>query len=410
MSFFVAGPSRSAVSAPQRPLALVATLGGAAAALASLAVCLVVGVIGWYLSDAGSHGSATGGLRVGAISWLMGHGTGLNLNGADIGPLPLVITVLILRVIWQAGLRVGALVADHGPDADGIADGSRDFVVPTAGLLFAFGYTVVALIVDALASRNGAISASAALGAVIPAALFLGMPAIALDSGRLRAWLADIPDDLRGALRGLHGLLVGWLVASAVAFGIGLLFHATTAINMVSQMHLSGGSVVAYFGALLVFLPNAVIYAGSYLLGAPYSLGVGTTVGPHVVHVGLSPWIPWVAATPTVGSAWLYLVLLVPVAIAVLVAVRLERRSPAPSILAAGVRAAAYSLLAALAVGILGWWAGGPIGTGLMVQFGTSGGTMFVHAIYWLVVPSILAAAAAAWWDARKARTASGRS
>lgn len=407
MSFFVAGPSRSAaVAAPQRPLALVATLGGAVAALVSLGTCLVVGVIGWYLTDAGSHGSATGGLRVGALTWLVGHGTGLSTQGVDYGPMPLAVTALIVYAIWQTGLRVGGQVAGHGPDADGLADGSRDLVVPTASLLFVAGYAVTAVIVAALAGGGGVVTASATLGATVPAALFVGLPAIALDSGRLQDWIADIPEDLRGIAAGVRGLLMGWAAVSAAAFAIALLIHGTTAINMISAMHLSGGSVLAYLLALVLVLPNAVVYAGSYLLGAPYSLGLGTTVSPHVVHVGLSPWIPWIAATPTVGSAWLSVVHVLPVAVVVVVAVRLERRTPAPSSIAAAVRAAAYSVIAAVGVGLLGWWAGGAIGSGLMVDFGTSGGTMFVHAIYWIVLPSIIAAAATSWWEARRARSA----
>ncbi|BBH16636.1 hypothetical protein Back2_09230 [Nocardioides baekrokdamisoli] len=404
MSFFVAGPSRSAVTAPQRPLALVATLGGAVAALMSLGVCMVVGVIGWYLTDAGSHGSATSGLRVGAVGWLVGQGTGLTLPGYDLQPMPLAITALILWVTWQVGLRVGGMVADHGPDADGIADGSRDLVVPTAGLLFVLGYVVVALVVDALASRNGSVTASATLSATFPLALLVGLPAIAVDSGRLQVWVADVPEDLRGLLAGVRGLLIGWFIVSAAAFLVALLVHGTKAVNMVSETHLHGGSAVSYIGSMLLVLPNAVVFAGSYLLGAPFSLGAGSTVAPHALHGGPGawPWIPWLAATPTTNSSWMYAVLALPVAVAVVVAVRLERRTPAPSVVAAAIRASAYSLLAAIAVGVLGWWAGGAVGSGLMVRFGTSVGAMFVHALYWIVLPSIVAAAAASWWEGRR--------
>lgn len=406
MSYFVAGPSRSAVAAPQRPLALVATLGGAIAALISLAVCMVVGVIGWYLTDAGSHGSATGGLRVGALGWLVGQGTGLTLHGSEIQPVPLTITALVVWVTWRVGRRVGEQVAGHGPDAEGIADGSRDMVVPSAAVLFVLGYVVVALVVNAVASRHGIVSASATLGATVPLALLIGLPAIALDSGRLQIWLSDLPEDLRGLLAGVRGLLIGWFVASAAAFVVALLVHGAKAVNVVSDMHLRGGSTVSYLGGMLLVLPDAVVYAGSYLLGAPYSLGVGTTVAPHALHAGSVgwPWIPWLAATPTTNSTWMYVVFALPLAVAVWVAVRLERRTPAPSVFAAAVRAAAYALLAAIGIGVLGWWAGGAIGTGLMIRFGTAGGTMFVHALYWIVLPSIAAAVAASWWERRRSR------
>src|SRR5687767_12717661 len=58
----------------RRPLVLLATAGGVAAAAATLLVCLATGVAGWYLTDGGSHGAPRDGLRVGALSWLMGHG------------------------------------------------------------------------------------------------------------------------------------------------------------------------------------------------------------------------------------------------------------------------------------------------------------------------------------------------
>ena len=47
----------AAAPAAQRPLVLIATLGGALAALAPLLVCLAVAIVGWFASDAGVHGA-----------------------------------------------------------------------------------------------------------------------------------------------------------------------------------------------------------------------------------------------------------------------------------------------------------------------------------------------------------------
>ena len=52
----------------RRPLVLVATLGGAAAAAGTLLVCLAAGVVGWFLSDGGAHGVPRDGLRTGALA------------------------------------------------------------------------------------------------------------------------------------------------------------------------------------------------------------------------------------------------------------------------------------------------------------------------------------------------------
>src|SRR6478672_1447378 len=60
-------------TARQRPLVLIATLGGACAALAPLVVLLAVGVIGWFVTDAGVHGAPRDGMRMGALAWLAGH-------------------------------------------------------------------------------------------------------------------------------------------------------------------------------------------------------------------------------------------------------------------------------------------------------------------------------------------------
>ena len=57
----------------RRPLVLLATLGGVVAAGSVLLVCLAIGVLGWFVSDAGTHGEPRDALQVGALGWLMTH-------------------------------------------------------------------------------------------------------------------------------------------------------------------------------------------------------------------------------------------------------------------------------------------------------------------------------------------------
>src|SRR5690606_19947492 len=104
------------------PLVAVAALGGAAAAAGPLVVCLGVGVVGWFLADGGAHGTPSDGLRVGALGWLTGHGSGVHVGGAALTAVPLGLTLLVAWVVWRTGLRVGAAVSGHGPDADALAD------------------------------------------------------------------------------------------------------------------------------------------------------------------------------------------------------------------------------------------------------------------------------------------------
>ncbi len=128
----------------QRPLVLIATLGGAAAALAPLLVCAAVGIIGWFAADAGAHGAPRDGMRMGALAWLMAHGSGITVNGVPVDVVPLGLTAVCAWSMWRIGHRVGDALSSHGPDADRISDGERDLTVPTAVAMFFVGYAVVA--------------------------------------------------------------------------------------------------------------------------------------------------------------------------------------------------------------------------------------------------------------------------
>uniref|UniRef100_UPI00286EACB5 cell division protein PerM n=1 Tax=Nocardioides sp. TaxID=35761 RepID=UPI00286EACB5 len=127
----------------QRPLVLIATLGGAAAALAPLLVCAAVGIVGWFAADAGAHGVPRDGMRMGAVAWLMAHGSGISVRGVAVGAVPLGLSAVCAWSMWRLGHRVGDSLSGHGPDADRISDGERDLTVPTAVGMFFVGYVVV---------------------------------------------------------------------------------------------------------------------------------------------------------------------------------------------------------------------------------------------------------------------------
>ena len=110
---------------------LIATLGGALAALGPLVVLMAVGIIGWFATDAGVHGAPRDGMRVGALAWLAGHGSGVTVMGARVTIVPLAVTAIAAWSMWRLGHRVGDSVSGHGPDADRISDGERDLTVPT---------------------------------------------------------------------------------------------------------------------------------------------------------------------------------------------------------------------------------------------------------------------------------------
>ncbi len=76
-------------AAHRRPLVLLAFLAGVVAAASTLLVCLAGGVVGWFLTDAGAHGAPRDGLRIGALGWLMAHGSGVQVAGTHVTAAPL---------------------------------------------------------------------------------------------------------------------------------------------------------------------------------------------------------------------------------------------------------------------------------------------------------------------------------
>ena len=82
---------------------LIAALGGALAALGALVVLLAIGVIGWFASDAGVHGVPRDGMRVGALAWLAGHGSGVTVRAPSRASSRSGVTAIAAWSMWRLG-------------------------------------------------------------------------------------------------------------------------------------------------------------------------------------------------------------------------------------------------------------------------------------------------------------------
>ncbi|GAA1133580.1 cell division protein PerM [Nocardioides aquiterrae] len=394
----------------RRPLVLVAVLGGAAAALATLLVCLALGVVGWFLADAGAHGAPRDGLRVGALGWLLAHGSGLHVQGVAVTVVPLGLTALAAWSVWQLGHRVGDSVSGHGPDAERIADGERDWTVATATLCFTAGYAAVAIVTLRLAATpETAPSLARVLLWSMLLCLTFGLAAIAIGSGRAAIWAALLPPSARAAGATCLRVLGAYLAVAAVAFAAALVVDFGTAINVMSRLHTGAGDAAVYTALTATVVPNATLFSASYLLGPGFAVGAGTLVSPTLVQIGALPMFPLLAALPDNGPtpAWTaYLVGLAPV-VAALAAARSQRRNPTLRWEEGALRGCAGGVLAGVLLGILAAVSGGAVGPGRMRVLGPESLDVMVHAITAFGIGGLVGGVLMTWWQRRAAKRAS---
>ena len=413
MTSLLSAPDRVAPPAidprHRRPLVLVAGLGGVAAAATLLTVCLGLGVTGWFLADAGSHGEPRDGLRVGALAWLMAHGSGVLVDGVRVTAVPLLLTMLAGWVTWRIAHRVGDSVSGHGPDADQISDGERDWTVPVASGLFALGYVAVVLVtLDLAGTPATAPSAPRAVGWALLVTLGCGGAGIAVGSGRAAIWAALLPADLRATAATCAAILRTFLLASLLALVAALVLDLGTAANVVSELRLAAGEATVFLAVTALLVPNATVFAGSYLLGPGFTVGAQTVVSPTLVVTGPLPAFPLLAALPDSGPApaWTVWLVGVPALVAALAAARAQRRRPTLRWERGALRGCAGGVCAGVLTGLLAEVAGGAVGPGRMRLVEPAAFDVMVHAITSFGIGGLVGGLAMTWWQRRRRHAA----
>jgi Family of unknown function (DUF6350) len=400
------GADGSADPRHRRPLVVLATLGGVIAAGSVLLVCLAVGVAGWFVSDAGTHGQPRDALQVGALGWLMAHGSGISVGGVAVTAVPLLLTLLCAWSVWRVALRVGDSISGHGPDADAIADGARDWTVPMALGCFLLGYAAVAITTLSIAatpqtapSTGHTLLWSAAL------TILVGGPALAIGSGRASVWATFLPGSVRATLGTCVAVVRLHLGVAAVVLMAALVADVDTAANVLSQLPLDTGEATIFVLVSVLVVPNAVLFSGSYLLGPGFAVGTGTVVSPTVVTVGPLPMFPLLAALPDGGgaSAWTPYLMVLPLLVAAVAAARAQRRHPTLRWEEGALRACSGGVIAGAVVGILTTIAGGAVGPGRMREVEPFASDVMVHAITTFGIGALFGGLAMTWWQRRTA-------
>lgn len=369
---------------------VIAAIEALAVALATLLVVTGFALLVWWLSF-GLTAEPIDVVGVAGAVWLLAHFVPLAVElspeamqalgfapealGFTLSLAPLGISLATFAFAWRSGWRFGLR---GGSGVAGVIGGM-------------IGFGVAAAAVDTFVS----VAALPLLAtAAIPAALYAVSSTVAFVLRSVREqhpwWLrvveaievglgrAGLPQSrvvvarTGEALRLTAMLVLAYVgisgIATAVAFVVG--FANVTAMSQALQLGVWGA--VMMFVAQLAFLPNFVVWTGSWLTGAGFAIGSGTSASPFGALLGPLPGLPVLAAIPDGWGALAVVAPLVVALVAVAVGISLgnaARRHSVGSLLATVVSAAVG---AGLVIVLLNWTAGGSAGPGRLSEVGPS--------------------------------------
>ncbi len=398
------GPERPVGAA--RPLVVTGAIAAGAAAGSGLAALTMLVLAGWIAAPHAGIG-LTGVLRTAAALWLVGHHVGFTLHGAGrIGMLPLGLVLLPGALLWRAGRWV---VTSGGV--------TRLRYVGYAALALAVPYALVAgALALASASRLAAPSAPQAVTAGFLLAFTAGGlgGARALAPWRQLAGLLSVR--FRSVILGSTGTLAVLVAAGSVLAGASLAAHLGS-FNSVNG-ELAPGIVGALLLVLaqLAYVPNAIIWAISFMLGPGFAFGAGTVVAPTGSALGELPAFPMLAALPagvhSALPAWLSVsVLALPFLAGAFGGLLMARAAPTSALEAAPLWGFASGALAGCATGALAAFAGGPLGDARLSVVGPSGWQVAAVGTLEMGVAAAVTAGVVNWLSLRRvaaARAAAG--
>lgn len=194
------------------------------------------------------------------------------------------------------------------------------------------------------------------------------------------AWRAGVD----GMLRGTAVAVAALVAVSAVAAAVAVIARSGNIVSLFQSGSVDLAGAVFSMIAQLAWLPTVIIWTAAWVAGPGFAVGVGTSVAPAGVDLGVVPGIPILGALPEIHSTWLLLVVLLPVAagcaggwVARRGAVRAAAGAPSaepflPRLVTAGVIGA----LAAGIAAVLGAAASGSIGPGSLASMGPHPGAL----------------------------------
>lgn len=238
-------------------------------------------------------------------------------------------------------------------------------------------------------------------------------------SGSLRSRLVALRVSLPagGAAAAFRAALAATTVlvgGGALLGAISLIWRAPATGRAFEQLSVPVAGQCAVLALSVALVPNAAVWGAAFALGPGFTAGSGRVVGPAAVHGQAAlPDFPLLAALPQAGNGTVlsWSALLVPVLAGLVVARFVSGAADTPAWRPA--RTATVAVLAALgcgvAVALLSAWAGGPLGSGTLGDFGPVWWAAGAAAFGWTALLGVPGAIVLRWWERRHPATRPAR-
>ncbi len=278
------------VRVPAMPWLAAGLAGGALCAVAGWLLVVAPVGLAWLTAPVGSLTSA---LRLGTQLWLLGHGAGATVDKLTVTLVPLGLTlILAIMILGVAGWAARQAQLLH-PDDD-LPEEVRRRITGRVTLAVSAAYAGSVALVSFLTSSPQQTARALAGAALLSAA------AACVGAARTVHWApgAGLPRWVRLVPRSVGAALLTLIVASSAVLGYALVRSAARITSLTDALGADVLGQVALLLAQLAYLPNVLLWCGSWLLGAGFTLGDSSVISPLWTQVGVMPAIPLTGAVP----------------------------------------------------------------------------------------------------------------
>lgn len=279
--------------------------------------------------------------RAASDIWLLGHGVhfgvtldpklaaAIKLPGADATFLLALAPLAFSLLTFLLAVRVGRRTIEAG----------TRFIGPISAIATFAGLT--ALIV--LFAMTPAVAPSLWRAFVLPPAIFaVGVIVGARgEIGRsggsterftraVKSWVRNLPEHIQSVitvgLRGAAGTLFTLAGVAALMLAVMVVVQFPRMVGLYEGLQAGAGGSFILTLAQIMLMPNFVIWVMSWLTGAGFAIGVGSSVSPIGTALGPIPSLPMFGIIPTGDIVGGYVWVVIPIVIALVWAIAMRRQ------------------------------------------------------------------------------------